>query len=295
MTVKLFRSSEVGAPQLGSTTSGDLLTILRACLVEGFGSRTAAGWTMPFSDLPNKIACFKSATGDTLRLDDSIHYQYASGLGFKSMSDLNTGIEQYPNADTIGDDTTYHWRLQKRYGTATQHDPWYVVASEDWFYFVQFQNSTNQNYPSGFYFGEYTPTNPAQPEAYVITGRKEIITTLATNSSYMGLYNASEWWTRRNYQNSTTPAPAWNYFSSFTWANPNPTTGHLELGTPVLRSETSPYVRLGNLSNRFEVKGGSQGSVSYRGGETFTVDGRNYIMAKYSTICYAIEYDVSVN
>lgn len=292
MTVRLFKSSETGAPQLGNSTSGDLLTILRACLVEGFGSRTAAGWTMPFSDLPNKIACFKSATGDTLRLDDSIHYQYASGLGFKTMSDLNTGTEQYPNSDFLGDENVNHWRLQKRYGTASQYDPWFVVASEDWFYFVQWVNSTTQSYPSGFYFGEFESSNPAQPEPYIITGRKEIIATLNVHKSYYGLWRAEEYWTRRNYQDSTSPATAYNYWDDFNWANPNPTTGNLELIQPNLRTSVAPYVRLGNLYNRHQVRGGA--TPDYRGGETFTVDARNYVMAKYSSVCWAIEYDVDV-
>lgn len=294
MTVRLFKSTDAGAPQLGRTDAGDLLTILRGCLVEGYGTRTPAGWTMPFSDLPNKIACFKSVTGDTLRLDDNHDYQHASGLGFKEMTDLNTGTEQYPSNDFIGNPLTHHWRLQKRYNTNSVYDAWFVVASEDWFYFVQPENQASQSYPSGFYFGKYEPSNPAQPEPYIITGHKDTIGVANVHYCYYGLYSAQEWWTRRNYQDGVLPASTWNWYDSMVFRNPNPATGHLELIQGHLRTSASPYVRLGNLCNRHVLRGGSQGGLDYRGGEKFTVDARNYIMVKYSAVCYAIEYDVEV-
>jgi hypothetical protein len=55
--VTVYRSTDTGAPQLTNAV-GSLKTVLKACLVEGYGSRPSLGWEMPFEN--TTTAVFKS-------------------------------------------------------------------------------------------------------------------------------------------------------------------------------------------------------------------------------------------
>nr|DAV10666.1 MAG TPA: hypothetical protein [Caudoviricetes sp.] len=55
--VTVYRSTDTGAPQLTNAV-GSLKTVLKACLVEGYGSQPSLGWEMPFEN--TTTAVFKS-------------------------------------------------------------------------------------------------------------------------------------------------------------------------------------------------------------------------------------------
>ena len=288
MTVRLYRSTDAGAPVLGKTNDASLLTILRACLVTGYGSKVAAGWTMPFSDLPNKMACFRTANdGDYLRLDDSLDYRWASVYGFKTMSDLNTGTEQYPSSNNIGNGN--HYRVSKRYSTSSINDGWMVIASEDWFYYIGLQNDNSLSYPSGFFFGKYESLNPSFTENFMLTGYVTSVTSTSSTNTYQALYGRYIWYVRRSYQNAQQPVRVQQNYISEDLTNPNPFTGSLELLKPYLRDTNSPYVRYGYMPNMFHVMGNKR--YGYRGGEMFTEGAKKYVTIAYSNIAFAIEYD----
>ena len=54
MAVTIYRHSDSGAPALPSSSSyegaGWYMDVLKACLVTGYGSKAAAGWTMDYED-----------------------------------------------------------------------------------------------------------------------------------------------------------------------------------------------------------------------------------------------------
>lgn len=296
MTVRLFRSTDAGSPQLSnSANDGSLLTILRACLVDGYGSggtaRTPAGWTLPFSDIPNGIACFKALGGDYLRLNDNLDYRWASVLGFKTMSDKDTGTEQYPNSDQVATDE--HYRVYKRPTSSQDFDGWMVIASEDWFYYIGMDGGTTPSEPSGFYFGKYECVNPSFTENYILTGYMTDVSDSTTNYPERSLYSEAEnYYGRRNYQNSLRPVRLNLNWEPINYVNPNPFTGSLDLLKPLLRSDSNPYIHYGNLYNMYNVRGSDY--MGYMGGETFSTDTKNYAVAAYITVVFAIEYDINV-
>ena len=55
--VSVYRSTDTNAPQL-TNAAGSLKTVLKACLVEGYGSQPALGWEMKYED--NTTGVFKS-------------------------------------------------------------------------------------------------------------------------------------------------------------------------------------------------------------------------------------------
>lgn len=52
--VKVYRWDDVGAPALDKT-AGCMMTIFKACLITGYGTKQGAGWTMPFEDATTKV------------------------------------------------------------------------------------------------------------------------------------------------------------------------------------------------------------------------------------------------
>lgn len=60
--VNIYYSTDTGAPAL-TGRAGSLYNLLKACLVTGYGSKAAAGWTNPYSG--NNQGVFTMASGGT--------------------------------------------------------------------------------------------------------------------------------------------------------------------------------------------------------------------------------------
>jgi hypothetical protein len=99
MTVRIFRSTDVGAPAI-STAVGTLITVLDAVLVHGYGSgldvKTPLGWTKEFSGVNRAV--YKSGAGSlgTYYYVGDYLAGYAKFVGFESMTAIETGTGQFP-------------------------------------------------------------------------------------------------------------------------------------------------------------------------------------------------------
>lgn len=97
----IYHSTDVGAPVL-TTTAGSLVALLDACLVDGYGAKSAAGWVKPFTGT-NK-AVYQPGPGAVSRKYFRVNDAAAgtSGAnealirGFDSMSDIDTGTTPFP-------------------------------------------------------------------------------------------------------------------------------------------------------------------------------------------------------
>lgn len=59
--VTVYRWDDPGAPQIGSGNLWPgILNILKKCLVEGYGTKTAAGWTVEYEDVPGNKCVFRN-------------------------------------------------------------------------------------------------------------------------------------------------------------------------------------------------------------------------------------------
>lgn len=65
MAISIYRSTDPSAPSL-SNTAGSLIALLDACLVNGYGSKSALGWTKEFSG--TNLATYRAAVGNRLYL-----------------------------------------------------------------------------------------------------------------------------------------------------------------------------------------------------------------------------------
>lgn len=287
MVARLYRSTDVGAPQLGTTNDGSLMNILRACLVDGYGSgqytRTPAGWTIPFSDFDNKVAVFKNASGEHIRLDDSLDYRWASVRCFKNMYDIDNGVEEYPYSND-----GYHSRVFKRYSSSSGYERWFVVATDEYFYFVGIHYSSSPSYPAGFFFGKYECLNPSFTENHLVTTHQTLTSDASATNSFKSLYATVSVSARRNYQNGQIPTYLGYRFESNAYANPNPFTGSLEL-EKVRLINGAVAINYGFMPDMFRVMGNT--NMGYYGGETFAQGADNYIVAAYTSSAYAIRFD----
>lgn len=91
--VKVYRWDDVGAPVLDKTP-GCMMTIFKACLVTGYGTKEAAGWTMPFEDTAAGVKGFRPQVG--AEIDFCLRCSLDTGTKltaqiYQNMIDANTG------------------------------------------------------------------------------------------------------------------------------------------------------------------------------------------------------------
>lgn len=94
--VTVFSASDAGAPVL-TADIGSLKTLLKACLVTGYGSKQGLGWEMAFESTDKNSAAFKSsdptASGFYFKINNS-----ATGTAklsaYQTMTDINTGSNE---------------------------------------------------------------------------------------------------------------------------------------------------------------------------------------------------------
>lgn len=94
MTVRVYYSTDSGAP-VYSGSVGAFIAVLKACLVDGYGSKAAAGWTQEFSG--TNLSVLRPAVGNRHRLwIDDTNAQYARVRGYEGMTDVSTGTGPFP-------------------------------------------------------------------------------------------------------------------------------------------------------------------------------------------------------
>lgn len=170
MTVRFYSSNDAGAPVMSGNAAGQIIAILDACLVNGYGAKAAAGWSKPFSGA--NIAAYRSGLGSNqmyLRVDDTASgsNRAARVAGFETMTDINTGTGQFPTA--AGVPGGLYWISS--YSTETAVRGWLVVASEKFFHLFIDASPANTDYKTWFYFGDINSYKPGDAYGTVLRGQ----------------------------------------------------------------------------------------------------------------------------
>ena len=173
MNAILYSSTDTGAPVL-SRTVGSLNALLKACLVNGYGSQPSCGWTNPFNDAPNNVSVFRMAGGTQMYIQITDNggncYQYgaASVQAYKSMSSAYLGLEATPQLGSILPNTSAFPFIPKELSSQSVSlstaVPWYLLADDKGFWFIPYLwNNTIGSYPymgacsAPAYIGDYIP------------------------------------------------------------------------------------------------------------------------------------------
>lgn len=161
MAVREYFSTDASAPTL-TGQAGSLVNLLKKCLVDGYGSRTALGWTGMYSS-DYKKAGFQAPAGSTgmwLYVDD-----YGTALTSTTKQAAVWGNEAFTGFDGSGNptgmtnrfpNTTQRakgccwWKSSTADGTAR---PWWLIGDEKLFY-LGVDYSTNGYWYSNYFFGD---------------------------------------------------------------------------------------------------------------------------------------------
>lgn len=148
----VYKSSDTSAPVLDGQ-AGSLVNLLDKCLVAGYGSKTAAGWTKPFT-ATNK-AVFLPSAGHYLDVDDSgagaATTQEGNARGYESMTAVATGTNAFPTTAQIASPGAY---VRKSAATGATARGWVLIADAYTFYLFVLTGDTANRYQS-FGFGRF--------------------------------------------------------------------------------------------------------------------------------------------
>lgn len=177
MTVRFYSSSDASAPALRGNTPGDIINLLDKCLVAGYGSKTAAGWTKPYTG--TNLAVFRQGAGSNgfyLRVDDtqsSTSWRGARVVGYETMSDVNNGLPSpFPTAAQFAGGL--YWFNHAGSGNVANPREWLLIADEAFFWL--FINTYPENGVSNFYynecyaFGDIIPFKPGDTTHTMLLG-----------------------------------------------------------------------------------------------------------------------------
>jgi len=132
----VYRSDDTSAPVI-TGTAGDLVTALDAILVNGYGSKAAAGWTAPYTGTNKRVYRQGSGPQHYLRVDDA-DARLSRVVGYGAMSDVDTGTNPFPTAAQISGGLY----VRKSIAASATARPWICFATNATVYLFIYGNRT---------------------------------------------------------------------------------------------------------------------------------------------------------
>ncbi|GGA95742.1 hypothetical protein [Agarivorans gilvus] len=184
LPVTLFTSEDSGAPQLptgGNPTQAEIIAIIKACLVDGYGTKAALGWSVELEDSANAKIAFKNNIADggsggilVLQPDGAVA---ANGkirfFGCRSFTDFDT----YAQRD-------YYSSIQ----TNSYQKQWYLIGTSVSFYFVLVNSNVTTMYLSysnepGFFAGDIDALLPNDAGRFMVLNSFSVSDSTSTSWS----------------------------------------------------------------------------------------------------------------
>lgn len=172
----LYQSTDPGAPVL-SGQAGALLDVLDACLVNGYGTKPAAGWGIAFS-ADNKRVYRPGPSAKArkyLRINDTGSLtggtREVSVKGFHAMTDVDTGTTPFPDPSQVSLSENALF-VRKSSSTGSTARLWRIFADDRTA--ILFADQTGANPPAFFsaYFGEFYSYTPNDAHGFCIIARQ---------------------------------------------------------------------------------------------------------------------------
>lgn len=164
----LYKWDDAGAPQL-TRQAQSLLTILRKCLVDGYGSKAGLGWSISFDDAPSLRTVYRNASGKgELRVGPltTATGDHVAFLAAGSFADIATAIS--PGLGdmfmTRGTDDFTRWAIA---GTA---DAFFLTV---WSSALTANNSFSFTRCATYFAGNMVSPIADDPMPFVATGRRQ--------------------------------------------------------------------------------------------------------------------------
>lgn len=145
MTVRLYTSSDVGAPVL-TGEAGKLVDLLDACLVNGYGALAPAGWTKPYTGTASAV--FRPSLGLMYFLNVNDNgpgagtYKEARVVGYETMTAFATGTNLFPTAAQMANGAF----VRKSATADATGRAWVLIGDERTFYLAVATGDTASTY-----------------------------------------------------------------------------------------------------------------------------------------------------
>jgi hypothetical protein len=170
MQFTIYRSTDGSAPQLTGQT-GSLCTVLDAILVNGYGAKVAAGWTIPFTGTSKRVYRAPGGVRFYYRIQDdgpgAGTFKEARLTGYTEMTTVDVGIGQHP---TTAQSAFNSQAIRKSATLDAVARAWLCFADARTCYF--FAQSEGTALWMAFMIGEYfSIATPASPARGIIIGR----------------------------------------------------------------------------------------------------------------------------
>ncbi|MEH6734032.1 MAG: hypothetical protein V7690_05250 [Shewanella sp.] len=153
LPVTLYKSTDVGAPQLDNTVTG-FINVLKKCLVDGYGTKAGLGWSLDFEDVINYKAVFRNSTlnggsGGYCQFMPAIAGSNTSStLWFKAANYMG-GIDGWVNPQP----------LRSFFINTSGYNGWVLIGTSRGFYFQrlydnQLNHAAQNQYSNALFVGD---------------------------------------------------------------------------------------------------------------------------------------------
>lgn len=174
MAWTLYTSADTSAPVL-TGVAGSLVTLLDAVLVNGYGSKPAAGWSKAYSGT-NKAA-YRNGSGANARKYVRVNDAAAGSggakealiRGFDSMSDVDTGTTPFPSAAQSA--LTESGLIIRKSNTADSTARAWVAAADDRTLILFVATVDTSGFWCVTYAGEFFSYLPGDAHCFALLGR----------------------------------------------------------------------------------------------------------------------------
>jgi hypothetical protein len=140
-TPTIYRSTDASAPACTGEV-GKLIALLKACLVTGYGTQPAAGWTEEYTATNYSVLRQGGGLQHYLWIND-IDARMSRLVGYATMTGILSGTNPY-FSEAIFPGGMY---CRKSISADTVARPWILLATDETFYLIIFGGSTT--------FGQY--------------------------------------------------------------------------------------------------------------------------------------------
>lgn len=132
-----YKWDDGNAPVM-SGVAGSIVTLFKKCLVDGYGTKSGAGWTLAFENLEGTKAVFRNNSitgrGVFIRVDDTSATE-AVFTAYELMTDVDTGLGPFLSSGSL--------IVIKSAAAGATMRPWVLVATDKFFYLVTRPSDTS--------------------------------------------------------------------------------------------------------------------------------------------------------
>lgn len=164
LPVTVYSWNDAGAPQLTNGKPSEIIAILKKCLVEGYGTKAGAGWSVAFENAATFKIAFRNSTTEA----SGGFVQFWSVAG----TDTNSGDMRFRGAKSMTAlDVFIDPQIQHQVNITTAVDYWVLIATSAGFWFFTSQNLSSPSISTinkaCFFVGDYDAITANDPGRFV--------------------------------------------------------------------------------------------------------------------------------